>query len=41
MSEALDWLKSRQAPNGSWGVGTRYPDIPTTFAAMGLACFGD
>ena len=41
MAGALDWLKSRQAPNGSWGVGTRYPDIPTTFAAMGLACFGD
>lgn len=41
MAEALDWLKSRQASNGSWGAGTRYPDIPTTFAAMGLACFGD
>ncbi|MCP3137156.1 Ig-like domain-containing protein [Pyxidicoccus xibeiensis] len=41
MSGALDWLKSRQAADGSWGVGTRYPDIPTTFAAMGLACFGD
>ncbi|WP_246357064.1 Ig-like domain-containing protein [Pyxidicoccus fallax] len=41
MSGALEWLKSRQAPNGSWGAGTRYPDIPTTFAALGLACFGD
>ncbi|MBZ4419104.1 Ig-like domain-containing protein [Myxococcus sp. RHSTA-1-4] len=41
MSGALDWLKSRQAPDGSWGTGTRYPDIPTTFAALGLACFGD
>ncbi|MFP2924518.1 Ig-like domain-containing protein [Pyxidicoccus sp. 3LG] len=41
MSGALDWLKSRQTANGSWGEGTRYPDIPTTFAAMGLACFGD
>lgn len=41
MSEALDWLKSRQAEDGSWGEGTRYPDIPTTFAALGLACFGD
>jgi hypothetical protein len=41
MAGAIDWLKSRQASNGSWGTGTRYPDIPTTFAAMGLACFGD
>ncbi|QSQ21522.1 hypothetical protein JY651_41120 [Pyxidicoccus parkwayensis] len=41
MAGALDWLKSRQGTNGSWGAGTRYPDIPTTFAAMGLACFGD
>ena len=41
MAGALDWLKSRQASNGSWGTGTRYPDIPTTFAALGLACFGD
>ncbi|WP_426756068.1 Ig-like domain-containing protein [Myxococcus sp. Y35] len=41
MSEALEWLKARQAPNGSWGAGTRYPDIPTTFASLGLACFGD
>jgi hypothetical protein len=41
MAGALDWLKSRQAANGSWGEGTRYPDIPTTFAALGLACFGD
>ena len=32
---------AHQASNGSWGAGTRYPDIPTTFAAMGLACFGD
>ncbi len=41
MSEALEWLKARQAPDGSWGAGTRYPDIPTTFASLGLACFGD
>ncbi|MFP2908373.1 Ig-like domain-containing protein [Pyxidicoccus sp. 3LFB2] len=41
MAGALDWLKSRQAADGSWGAGTRYPDIPTTFAALGLACFGD
>ncbi|WP_164019190.1 Ig-like domain-containing protein [Pyxidicoccus trucidator] len=41
MAGALDWLKSQQLPNGSWGAGTRYPDIPTTFAALGLACFGD
>ncbi|NTX10599.1 hypothetical protein HUA76_07355 [Myxococcus sp. CA056] len=41
MTQALDWLKSRQAEDGSWGVGTRYPDIPTTFGALALACFGD
>ncbi|NOK01566.1 MULTISPECIES: Ig-like domain-containing protein [Myxococcus] len=41
MSEALEWLKARQAVNGSWGADTRYPDIPTTFASLGLACFGD
>ncbi len=41
MADALEWLKSRQAPDGSWGASTRYPDIPTTFASLGLACFGD
>ncbi|MCP3165874.1 Ig-like domain-containing protein [Myxococcus qinghaiensis] len=41
MTQALEWLKSRQTAEGSWGVGTRYPDIPTTFGALALACFGD
>ncbi|RYZ40720.1 MAG: ABC transporter substrate-binding protein [Myxococcaceae bacterium] len=39
--EAIEWLKSRQAADGSWGSGTATPDIPTTFASLGLACFGD
>ncbi|RKH38839.1 Ig-like domain-containing protein [Corallococcus sicarius] len=38
---AIEWLKSRQAADGSWGSGTATPDIPTTFASLGLACFGD
>lgn len=38
---AIEWLKSRQAADGSWGSGTASPDIPTTFASLGLACFGD
>ncbi|QSQ21525.1 ABC transporter substrate-binding protein [Pyxidicoccus parkwayensis] len=41
LRSAIEWLKTRQAANGSWGSGTASVDIPTTFAALGLSCFGD
>ncbi|MCK8499774.1 hypothetical protein M0222_18520 [Myxococcus fulvus] len=42
VARALEWLTSRQAEDGGWGVGTsRHPDIPTTFATLALTCFPD
>ncbi|XXF78101.1 Ig-like domain-containing protein [Myxococcaceae bacterium GXIMD 01537] len=40
LSNAMNWLKSQQAPGGYWGSGG-FIDIPTTFASLGLSCFGD
>jgi hypothetical protein len=39
---AANWLKNRQNPNGSW-QNSRFQtlDIPTTFASLGLSCFGE
>lgn len=40
LAGAIDWLKSRQTPQGYWGSGG-FIDIPTTFASLGLSCYGD
>lgn len=39
---AATWLKNRQNPNGYW-QNSRFAtlDIPTTFASLGLSCFGE
>lgn len=37
---AIEWLKSQQNPAGYWGSGG-FIDIPTTFASLGLSCYGD
>ena len=39
---ATNWLKGRQQANGAW-TSDRFvtQDIPTTFASLGLACFGE
>lgn len=37
---AMDWLKSQQTAGGYWGSGG-FIDIPTTFASLGLSCYGD
>ncbi|MCP3137157.1 Ig-like domain-containing protein [Pyxidicoccus xibeiensis] len=38
---AIEWMKTRQSADGSWRTGAATFDIPTTFAALGLSCFGD
>jgi N-acetylneuraminic acid mutarotase len=40
LQNAINWLKGQQAPNGSFGSGATI-DIATTFAELGLSCFGD
>lgn len=37
---AIEWLKTQQNPAGYWGSGG-FIDIPTTFASLGLSCYGD
>jgi hypothetical protein len=39
---AANWLKERQQADGSW-KSTKFAtqDVPTTFASLGLACFGE
>ncbi|WP_163999196.1 Ig-like domain-containing protein [Pyxidicoccus caerfyrddinensis] len=41
LRSAIEWMKTRQSPDGSWRTGSATFDIPTTFAALGLSCFGD
>ena len=41
LRNAIEWLKTRQSADGSWRTGSATFDIPTTFAALGLSCFGD
>ncbi len=43
MYTATSWLAQRQQSDGSWKNEPRFAtrDIPTTFASLGLACFGD
>ncbi|WP_246357063.1 Ig-like domain-containing protein [Pyxidicoccus fallax] len=41
LRNAIEWLKTRQSADGSWRTGAATFDIPTTFAALGLSCFGD
>ncbi|MFP2924515.1 Ig-like domain-containing protein [Pyxidicoccus sp. 3LG] len=41
LRNAIEWLKTRQSADGSWRTGSDTFDIPTTFAALGLSCFGD
>ncbi|QSQ11990.1 Ig-like domain-containing protein [Myxococcus landrumensis] len=38
---SIEWLKTRQAADGSWRTGSATFDIPTTFASLGLSCYGD
>ncbi|MCE9668403.1 Ig-like domain-containing protein [Myxococcus stipitatus] len=38
---SIEWLKTRQSADGSWRTGSATFDIPTTFASLGLSCFGD
>ncbi|NRD58219.1 ABC transporter substrate-binding protein [Corallococcus exiguus] len=38
---AIEWLKTKQAADGGWEPASPARDIPTTFASLGLACFGD
>nr|BDT38764.1 Ig-like domain-containing protein [Myxococcus sp. MH1] len=38
---SIEWLKTRQSADGSWRTGSATFDIPTTFAALGLSCYGD
>jgi hypothetical protein len=38
---AIEWLKTKQAADGGWEPGSPARDIATTFASLGLACFGD
>ncbi|MFY2560364.1 Ig-like domain-containing protein [Corallococcus terminator] len=38
---SIEWLKTRQSPDGSWRTGSATFDIPTTFASLGLSCYGD
>ncbi|MCP3063471.1 Ig-like domain-containing protein [Myxococcus sp. K38C18041901] len=38
---SIEWLKTRQSADGSWRTGSVTFDIPTTFAALGLSCYGD
>ncbi|WP_434391358.1 hypothetical protein [Melittangium boletus] len=42
VSTAATWLKNRQNTRGSW-QNARFEtlDIPTTFASLGLSCFGE
>ncbi|XXF79923.1 ABC transporter substrate-binding protein [Myxococcaceae bacterium GXIMD 01537] len=40
LAGAIDWLKARQSNGGYWGSGG-FIDIPTSFAALGLSCYGD
>ncbi|WP_375755587.1 Ig-like domain-containing protein [Corallococcus exercitus] len=39
--DAIEWLKTKQAADGGWEPGSAARDIATTFASLGLACFGD
>lgn len=41
LRSAIEWMKARQSADGSWRTGSATFDIPTTFAALGLSCFGD
>ncbi|MFP2906947.1 Ig-like domain-containing protein [Pyxidicoccus sp. 3LFB2] len=41
LRSAIEWMKTRQSADGSWRTGSVSFDIPTTFAALGLSCFGD
>ncbi|MBZ4419105.1 Ig-like domain-containing protein [Myxococcus sp. RHSTA-1-4] len=41
LRSAIEWMKTRQSADGSWRTGSATFDIPTTFAALGLSCFGD
>lgn len=41
LRSAIEWMKTRQSADGSWRIGSATFDIPTTFAALGLSCFGD
>ncbi|MBL0692403.1 Ig-like domain-containing protein [Comamonas sp. JC664] len=41
LRNAIEWMKTRQSADGSWRTGSATFDIPTTFAALGLSCFGD
>jgi hypothetical protein len=41
MHGAIEWLKARQNVDGSFGPMGSIRDIPTTFASLGLSCFGD
>jgi hypothetical protein len=38
---AIEWLKTKQAADGGWEAGSAARDVATTFASLGLACFGD
>jgi hypothetical protein len=41
VDDALDFLAAVQAVDGSWSVGGAIThDIPSTFAALGMACYG-
>jgi hypothetical protein len=41
LRSAIEWMKTHQSADGSWRTGSATFDIPTTFAALGLSCFGD
>lgn len=41
VDDALDFLAAVQAQDGSWSVGGAIThDIPSTFASLGMACYG-
>lgn len=41
VNDALDFLAAIQASDGSWSIGPSHaPDIPSTFASLGMACYG-
>jgi|GEM_PF-5572814 len=40
VQQAVNWLLARQNPDGTWTYGGHAADLPTTFAAIGLAAYG-
>jgi len=40
LPDGISWLKRQQAPGGYWTSGGS-TDVATTFAVLGLSCFGD